>query len=201
LKIICRTHKKNISGHIVKDGKEIHLRSVQDAIQHGIAYVTEDRKRYGLNLIEDIKRNISAVGLGQLAKRGLVNENEEYRVATEFRESLNIKAPNVLTTTGKLSGGNQQKVVLARALASDPRVVVLINPTAGVDVKSKEALLAVVDRVRAEGKAVLIVSDELDDLRLSDRVLVLRAGAVVAEHQAGWSDGDLVADIEGVRER
>jgi simple sugar transport system ATP-binding protein len=97
-----------------------------------------------------------------------------------------------------LSGGNQQKVVLARALASDPAVLVLINPTAGVDVKSKEALLRQVERVRAEGRAVLIVSDELDDLRPCDRVLVLRAGSLVAEHQAGWSVGDLVADIEGV---
>jgi simple sugar transport system ATP-binding protein len=97
-----------------------------------------------------------------------------------------------------LSGGNQQKIVLARALAGDPDVLVLINPTAGVDVKSKEALLGQVERVRAEGKAVLVVSDELDDLRPCDRVLVLRAGELVAEHEAGWSVTDLVADIEGV---
>lgn len=97
-----------------------------------------------------------------------------------------------------LSGGNQQKVVMARALATGPRLLVLVDPTAGVDVKSKEALLAVIDEVRGTGTAVVVVSDELDDLGQADRVLVFFHGRIAAEHAAGWSDQDLVASIEGV---
>ena len=89
-----------------------------------------------------------------------------------------------------LSGGNQQKVVMGRALATNPSVLVLIDPTPGVDVKSKEALLAVVDHMREEGKAMLVVSGELEDLRTCDRVLVMRHGGVAAEYKAGWSDND-----------
>jgi putative multiple sugar transport system ATP-binding protein len=182
MSVFGRSYGRDISGHIVKDGKEIHLRSVQDAIQHGIAYVTEDRKRYGLNLIEDIKRNISAVGLGKLAKRGLVNENEEYRVATEFRESLNIKAPNVLTTTGKLSGGNQQKVVLAKWIFTDPDVLILDEPTRGIDVGAKYEIYSIINRLAEEGKAVLLISSELPELLgLCDRIYALSAGRVTGE--------------------
>jgi simple sugar transport system ATP-binding protein len=99
-----------------------------------------------------------------------------------------------------LSGGNQQKVVMGRALANDPRLLVLIQPTAGVDVRSKETLLDVVDRVREAGSAVLVASDELDDLRTCDRVLVMFGGRVVAEFAAGWSDSELIAAMEGIEE-
>jgi simple sugar transport system ATP-binding protein len=99
-----------------------------------------------------------------------------------------------------LSGGNQQKVVMARALAGDPKVLVLINPTAGVDVKSKESLLGVVDRVARAGTAVIVVSDELDDLRVCDRVLVMFHGQVAGQFGRDWSEQELVASIEGVTE-
>jgi len=136
--------------------------------------------------------------LDTMGSAGLAGPGARAGVATKAIADYDIVASGPEQPADALSGGNQQKVVLARALASDPSVLVLINPTAGVDVKSKEALLSQVERVRAEGKAVLIVSDELDDLRPCDRVLVLRAGTLVAEHEAGWSVGDLVADIEGV---
>ncbi|MFP3245017.1 MAG: ATP-binding cassette domain-containing protein, partial [Paraburkholderia sp.] len=113
-------------------------------------------------------------------------------------DALGIVAPGPEHAVSGLSGGNQQKVVMARALATDPNVLVLIDPTAGVDVKSKEALLSVVDRVREEGKAVLVVSGELDDLRTCDRVLVMFRGRVAAEFPAGWQDHDLIASVEGV---
>src|SRR5690349_22696924 len=110
MSVFGRSYGTNISGRIFRDGREVHIRTVSDAIAHGIAYATEDRKRYGLNLIEDIKRNVSAAGLTKLAKWGWVDDNEEFRVAESYRQSLNIKAPSVLAVTGKLSGGNQQKV-------------------------------------------------------------------------------------------
>ncbi|MFI9456435.1 sugar ABC transporter ATP-binding protein [Amycolatopsis sp. NPDC052450] len=186
------------SGTIRVDGKPLKPGDIPAAIRAGIGCVPRDRHHEGLVLEHSIMDNATLSILDRLGKGGLASPGVRYTKASKALTDYDIVAADADQPVSDLSGGNQQKVVLARALAGDPRLVVLINPTAGVDVKSKEALLAVVDRVRAEGKAVLIVSDELDDLRLSDRVLVLRAGAVVAEHRAGWSDGDLVADIEGV---
>ncbi|UUV30213.1 sugar ABC transporter ATP-binding protein [Amycolatopsis roodepoortensis] len=186
------------SGTIRVDGKPLKPGDIPAAIRAGIGCVPRDRHHEGLVLEHSIADNATLSILDRMGKGGLAAPGVRYGRAAQALKDYDIVAADADQPVSDLSGGNQQKVVLARALAGDPRLVVLINPTAGVDVKSKEALLAVVDRVRAEGKAVLIVSDELDDLRLSDRVLVLRAGAVVAEHRAGWSDGDLVADIEGV---
>ncbi|MFI7120928.1 sugar ABC transporter ATP-binding protein [Amycolatopsis sp. NPDC049868] len=186
------------SGTVQVDGKPLEPGDIPAAIRAGIGCVPRDRHHEGLVLEHSIADNATLSILDRMGKGGLASPGARYGRAAQALRDYDIVAADADQPVSDLSGGNQQKVVLARALAGDPRLVVLINPTAGVDVKSKEALLAVVDRVRAEGKAVLIVSDELDDLRLSDRVLVLRAGAVVAEHRAGWSDGDLVADIEGV---
>ena len=186
------------AGTVSVDGKRLRGGDIPAALRAGIGCVPRDRHHEGLVLGHSIMDNATLSVLDKLGPGGIASPKKRFAKASQALADYGIVAAGAEQPVSDLSGGNQQKVVLARALASDPRVVVLINPTAGVDVKSKEALLAVVDRVRAEGKAVLIVSDELDDLRLSDRVLVLRAGTVVAEHQAGWSDGDLVADIEGV---
>ncbi|WP_410602702.1 sugar ABC transporter ATP-binding protein [Amycolatopsis sp. lyj-90] len=186
------------SGTVRVAGKPLKPGDIPAAIRAGIGCVPRDRHHEGLVLEHSIMDNATLSILDRMGKAGIAAPGARYERASRALKDYDIVAADADQPVSDLSGGNQQKVVLARALAGDPRLVVLINPTAGVDVKSKEALLAVVDRVRAEGKAVLIVSDELDDLRLSDRVLVLRAGAVVAEHRAGWSDGDLVADIEGV---
>ncbi|MEV6642934.1 sugar ABC transporter ATP-binding protein [Amycolatopsis sp. NPDC051371] len=186
------------AGTVRVDGSPLRPGDIPAALRAGIGCVPRDRHHEGLVLEHSIADNATLSILDKLGRGGIASPRTRFARASQALADYDIVAASAEQPVSDLSGGNQQKVVLARALIGDPRVVVLINPTAGVDVKSKEALLAVVDRVRAEGKAVLIVSDELDDLRLSDRVLVLRAGAVVAEHQAGWSDGDLVADIEGV---
>jgi putative multiple sugar transport system ATP-binding protein len=155
---------------------------VRDAIRHGIAYATEDRKRYGLNLIEDVKRNVSAAGLGKLARRGWVNENEEYKVAEEYRQSLNIKAPSVLSVTGKLSGGNQQKVVLSKWIFTDADVLILDEPTRGIDVGAKYEIYTIINRLADEGKAVLVISSELPELLgLCDRIYALSEGRITGE--------------------
>ena len=121
-------------------------------------------------------------------------------LALRLIDALSVKTSGPDLPVSALSGGNQQKVVMARALASEPQLLVLISPTAGVDVRSKETLLGVVDEMRARGTAVLVVSDELDDLRVCDRVLALFRGAVVDEFQAGWADNALVSAMEGVGE-
>jgi putative multiple sugar transport system ATP-binding protein len=182
MSVFGRSWGVGISGRIVKDGREITLRSVQDAIEHKIAYATEDRKRYGLNLIDDIKRNVSGARLTKLARRGWVDDNREFRVAEEFRRSMNIKAPSVLAVTGKLSGGNQQKVVLSKWIFTDPDVLILDEPTRGIDVGAKYEIYTIINRLADEGKAVLVISSELPELiGLCDRIYTLSAGRITGE--------------------
>jgi putative multiple sugar transport system ATP-binding protein len=182
MSLFGRSYGRDISGRIVKDGRQIQARTVREAIGHGIAYVTEDRKRYGLNLIEDVKRNISAAGLGKLARRGWVNENEEHRVAGKFRRSMNIKVPSVDTVTGTLSGGNQQKVVLSKWIFTDPDVLILDEPTRGIDVGAKYEIYSIINELADEGKAVLVISSELPELLgLCDRIYTLAAGRITGE--------------------
>ncbi|MEV8503400.1 multiple monosaccharide ABC transporter ATP-binding protein [Actinoplanes sp. NPDC051475] len=182
MSVFGRSYGTNISGRLYKDGREIHLRSVREAINHGIAYATEDRKRYGLNLIEDIKRNVSAAGLRKLAKSGWVDDNEEFKVADEYRQSMNIKAPSVSSITGKLSGGNQQKVVLSKWIFTDPDVLILDEPTRGIDVGAKYEIYTIINRLADAGKAVLVISSELPELLgLCDRIYTLAEGRITGE--------------------
>jgi putative multiple sugar transport system ATP-binding protein len=182
MSVFGRSYGTGISGRIYRDGKQVDIRTVRDAIDHGIAYATEDRKRYGLNLIEDIKRNISAAELGKLARHGWVNENEEYKVAEEYRSSMNIKAPSVLSLTGKLSGGNQQKVVLSKWIFTDADVLILDEPTRGIDVGAKYEIYSIINSLADQGKAVLVISSELPELLgLCDRIYTLSAGRVTGE--------------------
>jgi putative multiple sugar transport system ATP-binding protein len=171
-----------ISGRVYKDGQEIQVRSVGEAIQHGLAYATEDRKRYGLNLIEDIKRNISAAALNKLARYGWVDDNEEFRVAETYRSSMNIKAPSVLSITGNLSGGNQQKVVLSKWLFTDADVLILDEPTRGIDVGAKYEIYSIINQMADLGKAVLFISSELPELLgICDRIYAMSAGRITGE--------------------
>ncbi|GAB3443445.1 multiple monosaccharide ABC transporter ATP-binding protein [Actinophytocola sediminis] len=182
MSVFGRSYGVDISGRVVKDGREIDVRTVRSAIRHGIAYVSEDRKRYGLNLVADVKRNVSASGLGLLARRGWVDEHEEFRVAQRFRDRLRIKTPDVLTPTHTLSGGNQQKVVLAKWMFTDPDVLILDEPTRGVDVGAKYEIYTIVNSLAAQGKAVLVISSELPELLgLCDRIYALSAGRVTGE--------------------
>ncbi len=182
MSIFGRAYGSNISGRAYLRGKEVKLRSVSEAIKNGLAYATEDRKRYGLNLIEDIKRNVSAAALGKLAKRGWVDGDREYLVAEDFRKSMNIKAPTVDAYTGKLSGGNQQKVVLSKWMYSDPDVLILDEPTRGIDVGAKYEIYTIINRLAAEGKAIIVISSELPELLgICDRIYALSEGHVTGE--------------------
>ncbi len=182
MSVFGRAYGTGISGRLYKDGRQIEVRNVRDAIRHGIAYATEDRKRYGLNLIEDVKRNVSAAALPKLARRGWVDDNEEYRVAEEYRRGMNIKAPSVLSVTGKLSGGNQQKVVLSKWIFTDADVLILDEPTRGIDVGAKYEIYSIVNRLAAEGRAILVISSELPELLgLCDRIYALSAGRITGE--------------------
>ncbi|MGI5171085.1 multiple monosaccharide ABC transporter ATP-binding protein [Spirillospora sp. CA-253888] len=182
MSVFGRSYGAGVSGRVYKDGEPVELRSVRDAIRHRIAYVTEDRKRYGLNLIQDIKRNVSAARLGKLARAGWVDEHEEFRVAEEFRGGMNIKAPSVLAATGQLSGGNQQKVVLSKWIFTDPDVLILDEPTRGIDVGAKYEIYTIVNRLAAEGRAILLISSELPELLgMCDRIYTMAAGRITGE--------------------
>jgi putative multiple sugar transport system ATP-binding protein len=182
MSVFGRSYGRDISGRIFMRGKEVRARNVAEAIAGGIAYATEDRKKFGLNLIEDIRTNVSAASLGKVSKRGWVNGNEEIKVAEGSRQAMNIKAPSVMSIVGKLSGGNQQKVVLSKWLSTDPEVLILDEPTRGIDVGAKFEIYTIVNRLVAQGKAVLIISSELPELLgMCDRIYTLSAGRITGE--------------------
>jgi putative multiple sugar transport system ATP-binding protein len=182
MSVFGRSYGTGISGRILKDGKEIRLRSVAEAIEHGLGYATEDRKHFGLNLIDDIKRNVSAAALDKLSRAGLVDGHEEARVADRYRVEMNIKAPAVTSVTGKLSGGNQQKVVLSKWMFTDPEVLILDEPTRGIDVGAKFEIYTIINRLADQGKAVLVISSELPELLgICDRLYAMSAGRITGE--------------------
>jgi putative multiple sugar transport system ATP-binding protein len=182
MSLFGHSYGSKISGKVFMRGREIKTRTVAEAIENGLAYATEDRKTYGLNLIEDIKRNISMASLNKLERLGLVNDNQEYAVANEYRRDLNIKAPNVLVKTGKLSGGNQQKVVLSKWIYSDPDVLILDEPTRGIDVGAKYEIYTIINKLAAAGKGIIVISSELPELLgISDRVYAISEGRITGE--------------------
>lgn len=182
MSVFGRSYGSKITGKIFMRGKEIKTRTVAEAIDNGLAYATEDRKTYGLNLIEDIKRNISMASLDKLEKGGLVDDNEEFKVANEYRKSMNIKAPSVLVKTGKLSGGNQQKVVLSKWIYSDPDVLILDEPTRGIDVGAKYEIYTIINKLAASGKGIIVISSELPEiLGICDRVYALSEGRITGQ--------------------
>jgi putative multiple sugar transport system ATP-binding protein len=172
----------NISGKVYKDGKEISVKTISEAIANGIAYATEDRKRFGLNLIEDVKRNITLASLKSFVKFGLVNSNEEYKRASEYRTSMNIKSPSVLSVVGQLSGGNQQKVVLSKWINVNPDVLILDEPTRGIDVGAKYEIYLIIQKLAAEGKGIVVISSELPELiGICDRIYAISEGRITGE--------------------
>ncbi len=173
---------KNIQGTIIKDGKEITFKNVSDAIAKGMAYLTEDRKTAGLILIDDIKRNISLSSLEKISDRGVINNNEEINVANEYRKKLSIKSSSILQKAENLSGGNQQKVCIAKWLFSDPDVLLLDEPTRGIDVGAKYEIYSIINRLADEGKCVVFISSELPEiLGICDRIYVMNEGRIVGE--------------------
>ncbi|MFF4343087.1 multiple monosaccharide ABC transporter ATP-binding protein [Kitasatospora sp. NPDC001540] len=182
MSVFGRSYGRWTGGRVLVNGREVRTRTVSEAIGHGIAYVTEDRKQLGLNLADDISRNISLGALGKVSRRGWINEHEETRVAERFRASMNIKAPSVFMETGKLSGGNQQKVVLSKWIFAEPEVLILDEPTRGIDVGAKAEIYTVIADLAAQGKAVLVISSELPELLgLCDRIYTMAEGRLTGE--------------------
>ncbi len=183
--IFGRSYGSRHTGTLRLDGRELQLRSVHEAISEGIAYVSEDRKGLGLNLLDDVKTSITAAALGRLRKGLTVDDHEEIVVAERYRRSFNIKAPSVTAGVRKLSGGNQQKVVLSKWLYTEPKLLILDEPTRGIDVGAKFEIYGIIQELARDQKGVLVISSELPELLgLCDRIYTLAEGVITHEFEA-----------------
>jgi simple sugar transport system ATP-binding protein len=185
-------------GSIRINDKPLRSSDVPAALELGVGCVPKSRHKQGLVLTQSVADNTTMTIARKLGRFGFIAPRRRDKATDDAIDALGIVTEGPGQLVSSLSGGNQQKVVMGRALASAPSVLVLMDPTAGVDVKSKEALLGIVETMRRQGRAILVVSGELEDLRTCDRVLIMRHGGIVAEHRAGWSDNALVASIEGI---
>jgi putative multiple sugar transport system ATP-binding protein len=176
------TYGQDITGQVLMHGKHVDTSSVQKAIKAGIAYVTEDRKGNGLLLDDNIKRNITLANLSGVSKLGVVDEHAEITVAADFLKKLRIRAQGVTHVVGNLSGGNQQKVVISKWLFSEPDVLILDEPTRGIDVGAKYEIYNIINQAVASGKCVVMISSEMPELLgMCDRIYVMNEGRFVGE--------------------
>jgi len=174
--------KGESSGEIRINGEPVKIDHPKDAIGHGIGSVTEDRKRYGLIPIEPVARNATLASPDQVAVRGILSEDKEAHLAGKYVRELDIKTPSVKSIINTLSGGNQQKVLLARSLMTKPKILFLDEPTRGIDVGAKHEIYVLMNRLAAAGTAIVMVSSELPEiLGMSDRILVMHEGTLAGE--------------------
>jgi putative multiple sugar transport system ATP-binding protein len=160
----------------------VNLNSIPKAIEQGLAYMTEDRKEFGLVLIGTIKENTTLAKLKKVAKGSVIDEHEEILAVEDYRKKLNTKTPSILQLAGNLSGGNQQKVVLAKWLFSDPRILILDEPTRGIDVGAKHEIYTIINGLAAQGIACVLISSEMPEIiGMSDRIYVMSEGRITAE--------------------
>jgi len=196
MSVFGKAYGKRISGTLVKDGKEITLNNIEQAIEKGIAYVTEDRKTAGLVHIQDIKGNITLANLKAITKGVVVNEDEEIVIGKDYREKFNIKSTSVFQKAGNLSGGNQQKVVLSKWIFAAPDVLILDEPTRGIDVGAKYEIYKIIIELAQSGKCVIMISSELPEiLGITDRLYIMNEGRVVGEMKTSEANQEDIMSI------
>ena len=182
MSIFGRSYGTYLSGDIIKDGKKIEVKNTHAAINNKIAYVTEDRKGRGLILFESIRVNTTLPSLAKISAKGVINLSKELHVSNEYFKKLHIIARNIHQKAGSLSGGNQQKIMLARWIYADPDVIIFDEPTRGIDVGAKYEIYCIINELAALGKCVIVISSELPEvLGVSDRVYVMNEGKFVGE--------------------
>jgi putative multiple sugar transport system ATP-binding protein len=176
---------RNIRGEAFLNGKPVNLSSIQLAIRAGLAYVTEDRKALGLVLTQDIKNNVTLANLPGIARRGVIDDHQESRVAGRYRDMLKIRSSGIRQKTIDLSGGNQQKVVLSKWLFTSPQVLILDEPTRGIDVGAKYEIYTIINDLATQGKAIIAISSEMPELLgICDRIYVMNEGRFIDEMEA-----------------
>jgi putative multiple sugar transport system ATP-binding protein len=193
MSVFGRSWGRRISGQVLVNGREVDVRTVDRAIAAGIAYATEDRKGLGLVLSEDIQFNTTLANLRAVASGGIISPGEEFRVASDYRRRLNVRSSGVHQAAVNLSGGNQQKVVLAKCLFSRPDVLILDEPTRGIDVGAKYEIYTLMDELARQGKGILMISSEMPELLgMCDRIYVMSEGRFVAELPRGQATQEAI---------
>jgi len=182
MSIFGKAYGTKISGRIKKDGRELPMNGVPDAIRNGLAYITEDRKGDGLILIDSIMHNLTLAHPRGISSRGVLNKDSERHVAGEYRRKLDIKCPTVEQLVGNLSGGNQQKVLVGKWMFAEPEIMILDEPTRGIDVGAKYEIYQIINQLVAQGKSILFISSDMPELLgMCDRIYVMYDGRMVAE--------------------
>jgi putative multiple sugar transport system ATP-binding protein len=185
MSIFGRAWGTHISGRVQLEGRDVDLSSVPAAIAAGLAYVTEDRKQFGLILADDVRKNITLASLSQVGPKGVIDDIAELKAASGYRARMRIRCLDVYQETGQLSGGNQQKVVLSKWLMTDPKVLILDEPTRGIDVGAKYEIYCIINELAEAGRGVVVISSELPELLgICDRICVMNDGAFVGEFSA-----------------
>lgn len=185
MSIFGKSYGSDISGTLLLDGRETTLKNVREAIEAHLAYVTEDRKGNGLILTESIAKNTTMARLEKICSKGIIDVDKENSVAEDYRERLRVKTPTVQQNVGNLSGGNQQKVLLSKWMFADPEVLILDEPTRGIDVGAKYEIYCIMNDLVAQGKSVVMISSEMPELLgMCDRIYVMNEGKMVAEMNA-----------------
>jgi len=182
MSIFGKSYGVNISGKVRIKGQEVALNSVREAIRHKLAYVTEDRKGNGLILGNPIKINTTLANMQAISRHSIIDKDKEFAVAEDYRDKLKTKCPTVEQNVGNLSGGNQQKVLLSKWMFAEPDILILDEPTRGIDVGAKYEIYCIINRLAAEGKSVIMISSELPEvLGMSDRIYIMNEGRMVGE--------------------
>ena len=185
MSIFGKSYGTGISGTLKLNGEVTELKTIKEAIKHKIAYVTEDRKGNGLVLTNPIKINTTLANLEEISSKGIIDQDKEYQVAVEYKDKLRTKTPSVEQNVGNLSGGNQQKVLLAKWMFANPDILILDEPTRGIDVGAKYEIYCIINDLVAAGKSVIMISSELPEvLGMSDRIYVMNGGKFVGELEA-----------------
>lgn len=193
MSIFGRSYGTGITGTLKLNGKEITLKNPKEAIKNKIAYVTEDRKGNGLVLTNPIKINTTLANLDSISKHKIIDKDKEYQVAEEYRNKLRTKCPSVEQNVGNLSGGNQQKVLLAKWMFTEPDVLILDEPTRGIDVGAKYEIYCIINDLVAAGKSVIMISSELPEvLGMSDRIYIMNAAKIVGELKAEDASQEII---------
>ena len=184
MSIFGHSYGTNISGQIFLNGKEVTFPTVKSAIQHGIAYVTEDRKGNGLILSESIAKNTTSANLERVSNHGILDFGLENKFAEEMRVEMHTKCASIFEDVGNLSGGNQQKVLVGKWLFAEPDILILDEPTRGIDVGAKYEIYCIINKMIADGKSVIMISSEMPEiLGMCDRIYIMNEGKMVGEMQ------------------
>lgn len=193
MSIFGKSYGTNISGKIRINGEEVHLNSVKDAIDKKLAYVTEDRKGNGLILSNPIKINTTLANLDEVSRHTIIDKDKEYAVAVEYEKKLKTKCSSVEQNVGNLSGGNQQKVLLTKWMFAQPDILILDEPTRGIDIGAKYEIYCIINQLVAEGKSVIMISSELPEiLGMCDRIYIMNEGKMVGELSAEEASQEII---------